>query len=100
MHNTIILRKGTAMWTKNEMKRKFFEGCTVFGADAEPDEIERWSVELNGMKEAANELQKYKCSYYDRGDLCFIEEYALEICECDADGEFVCGSDYIFAEKE
>lgn len=33
-------------------------------------------------------------------ELTYIDEWALEYCECDEDGEFVEGSDYDMADEE
>ena len=95
--NTIILLKGDARLTKNEYK-KFIVGDTIYGDDSNPTELKRWGIEQKA--EALVELQKYKCSYCKDNQLWDIEEYALEFCACDEDGEFVEGSDYEFAETE
>lgn len=93
MYNTIILKKGFARLTKNEMK-KFEKGDTICGIDREPEELNRWSIDQE--EEAKAELEKYRCSYGEE----VIEEYALEYCECDEDGEFLKGSDYELAKEK
>ena len=95
--NTIILQKGYARLTKNEYKT-FSEGDTIYGNDSCPTELKRWDISQKA--EALAELQKYKCSYVEDGQLFDVEEYALEFCACDEDGEFVEGSDYEFAKTE
>lgn len=92
--NTIILWHGTREYVNN-----FEEGDTIFGLCADPEEIKRWNIK--DEKQALEELKKCRCSYSTgRYDGYCIEEYALEFCECDEYGDFVEGSDYIFAEKE
>lgn len=61
-------------------------------------ELKRWDI--TQAEEAKAELAKYNCSYSKGIALYYIEEYALEYCECDEDGEFVQGSDYDFAEEK
>lgn len=95
--NTIILQKGDGIYTRNEYK-KFIAGDTIYGDDSNPTELKRWGIEQK--KEALAELQKYKCSYRKDNQLFDVEEYALEFCVCDDDGEFIEGSDYEFAKTE
>lgn len=95
MINTIILKKGYARLTHSEYE-KFEKGDTIFGLNSEPEELKRWSIE--DKEEAEKELAKYKCSY-SGGNVWDIEEYALEYCECDENGEFVQGSDFDLADE-
>lgn len=96
MFNTIILRHGYARLTDSEYK-KFETGDTIWGDNSNPEEIRRWDI---GQKEEARkELAKYRCEY-SKNYLHDIEEYALEYCECDEDGEFLEGSDYDLAEEK
>lgn len=95
MYNTIILKRGYARLTGNEHKR-FQKGDTIYGVDSNPEELQRWVIE--DEEEAKKVLAGYKCSY-DGGNVWDIEEYALEYCECDEDGEFIQGSDYELAEE-
>lgn len=96
MFNTIILLKGSALLTKKEYE-KFSKGDTIWGDGSNPDEINRWNISDN--ETAKEELKKYSCSYNKGTESYSIEEYALEYCECDEDGEFIQGSDYDLAEK-
>ncbi len=96
MNNTIILKKGYARLTNNEYKG-FSKGDTIWGVDRDPEEVKRWSIE--DKEEAEKELAKYRCTY-SGGNVWDIEEYALEYCECDEEGEFIEGSDYSLAEEE
>lgn len=111
--NTIILWHGFETLTSIEfehdiLNNKFHKGRTIWGVDSFPNELKRWDI--SEKEEALKELAKYKCSYtgyydcyYNRnfsGNLCYIEEYALEYCGCDVDGDFICGSDYDLAEDE
>ena len=98
-YNTIILLWNKASLTRQEWK-KFEEGDLILGIDVNPTELKRWSIEQEA--EAKAELAKYKCSYVTDSNpsLVFIEEYALEYCLTDDDGEFIEGSDLVFANKE
>lgn len=97
MFNTIILKKGFASLTKSEAK-KFRKGDLICGENRDPEELDRWPIEEE--QQAKEALARYKCSYCDSHTcLTNIEEYALEYCECDEDGEFIQGSDYEFAEE-
>lgn len=98
-YNTIILLGNKASLTKAEW-RKFNEGDLILGVDIDPDELGRWNIEQEA--EAKAELAKYKCSYVTDSNpsLVFVEEYALEYCLTDEDGEFIEGSDLVFANKE
>lgn len=98
MNNTIRLLKGEAELTKREFEA-FTKGDTIWGADREPEELKRWSIEQE--QEAKEELKKYCCTYNRYNEnLTDIEEYALEYFEADEDGEFISGSDYDLAEEK
>lgn len=98
MNNTIILKHCEIRLTREEFKG-FKKGNTICGEDDYPvEELKRWSTE--DQPEAIEELSKYRCKYTEEGSLYNIEEYALEYCECDEDGEFIQGSDFDFAEEE
>lgn len=94
MFNTIILKKGYARLTDKEYKG-FSKGDTIWGVDRDPEELKSWGIE--GEEQAKKELAKYKCTY-SGGNFWDIEEYALEYCECNEDGEFIQGSDFELAE--
>lgn len=96
MNNTIILKKGKEILTSNEYKN-FEKGDTIFGSDSVPEELKRWHIQQES--EALKELSKYNCKY-DFATLqkaYYITEYALEYCECDENGEFLQGSDFVLA---
>ena len=96
MNNTIILKKGYARLTDSEYEN-FTKGDTISGNDSNPEELKRWSIDHE--EEAKEELKKYNCTY--KNDYGWnIEEYALEYCECDEEGEFVVGSDYEMATEK
>lgn len=97
MENTIILWKNEERLTPEEWK-KFKKGDTIWGNDETPEEVRRWNIK--DAEEAKKELNLHKCSYERDGALYNVTEYALEYCECDEDGNFVCGSDYDLAEEE
>lgn len=97
MKNTILLMRGFAELTVNEYK-KFKKYDTLMGNDSNPEELKRWKLTPEGETEAKKELSKYHCKYKRINQIIYIEEYALEYCNCDEDGEFIEGSDYDFAE--
>lgn len=97
MNNTIILLKGTATLTNEELK-KFNKGDLIWGENITTEELKRWSIEEEA--DAKKELAKHKCSYSRYNEyLTNIEEYALEYCEYDEDGDFSSGSDFELAEE-
>lgn len=94
--NTIRLLKGEGQYTEKEYKN-FTAGDAIYGDNTNPIELARWNITNKAEAEAA--LAKYKCEY-DYGELqntYYVTEYALEYCDTDEDGEFVDGSDYLFA---
>lgn len=94
MQNTIILVKGYARLNSSEHK-DFRPGDTIWEEGSNPEEIERWSI--TDEDAAIEALAGYRCRYA-QGQPWEIEEYALEYCECDDNGDFVSGSDYRLAE--
>lgn len=97
MNNTIILLKGEAGLTNATEMKHFEKGDTIWGIDSTPEELRRWNIDQK--EEAKEELAKYHCAYRSNGHMTWIDEYALEYCECDEDGEFMQGSDYELAEE-
>lgn len=101
MNNTIILKHCEIRLTRTEFK-SFKKGETILGStdgcDYPVEELKRWSIE--DQTKAIEELSKYRCKYTEDGSLYNIEEYALEYCECDENGEFIQGSDFDLAEEE
>lgn len=97
MNNTIRLLKGEAELTKREFET-FTKGDSIWGADREPEELKRWSIEQ--AEEARAEFAKYKSIYQKNTEDYSIEEYALEYFEADEEGKFVSGSDYDLAEEK
>ena len=96
MYNTIILKKGFARLTNREMEN-FEKGNTIWGIDSEPVEVKRWNIE--DEDDAKEELEKYRCAYRECTGYVDIEEYAIEYCSCDEDGEFTEGSNFDLAEE-
>lgn len=95
---TIILLHGYSVFTWQEYK-KFTEGDLIYGENENPEEIARWSIE--DEQAAIKELNKYKCSYeHNSSGTYTVNEYALEYCVTDEEGEFIEGSDFTFAEKK
>lgn len=92
--NTIILRHSERRLTNEEFK-KFKKGDLIYGVDSDAEELKRWPMADENA--AIEELNKYNCSYKKDGCLYNVEEYALEYCNCDEDGEFLTGSDFDFA---
>ena len=74
------------------------EGDCICGENASPEELKRWTGDQYDLAKA--ELAKYSCSYRKSGGYMFADEYALEYCNTDEDGEFLDGSDLDLAEKE
>nr|DAR30122.1 MAG TPA: hypothetical protein [Caudoviricetes sp.] len=97
MNNTIILLKGKLAYSVSEYK-EFSKGDTIWGDTSNPEELRRWDIRQ--IEEAKAELAKYNCSYTRATALYWVEEYALEYCECDEDGEFVQGSDFDLAKEK
>ena len=99
MHNTILLLKGEETILKKDFKN-FNPGDTIFGNNAEPIELARWVVE--DEEEAKAALAEHYCtiSYGELQKSYFVEEYALEYCTYNEDGDFVEGSDYDLAESK
>lgn len=96
MWNTIILLKGTLKTSLSYFK-DFEYGDTIYGLNSEPEELARFSI---GEKDKAlKELSKHKCTYAKGAEIVYIEEYALQYCNCDEDGDLICGSDYDLAEN-
>lgn len=96
--NTIKLLRGEDR-VENKKYKDFVKGDTIWGADSEPEELKRWSIE--DKEQAKEELAKYRCFYDSNGwgTLVIVEEFALEYCECDEEGEFVEGSNFELAEE-
>ena len=90
-------KHGDAVLSKMEMK-KFKKGDTVINDWADATEVKRWK--MSEKDEAIAELASKKCTYKKGIELTYIDEWALEYCECDEDGEFVEGSDYDMADEE
>lgn len=95
--NTIRLLKGYATLTRKEYGY-FEKGDTISGLDSNPVEVARFDI--SEESKALEELRKHHCEYRRGLEDYFIEEYALEYCACDSDGDFLEGSDYEFAEEE
>lgn len=92
--NTIrLLEKFEWIDTYSDFKQ-FKRGDAILRENSCVDEIKRWSIEQK--EEAKAELAKYKCEYTRH----YVREYALEYFRSDDDGEFLCGSDYDFAEAD
>ena len=92
MMNTIRLLHNDAILTKTELK-KFKKGDLIWGDDQNPELLKTWPIE--DEDDALEELKRHSCSY----DNNMIEEWALEYCETNEDGEFIEGSDFKFAKE-
>lgn len=94
MNNTIILRHGFG-----EIADK---GDTIWGIDSDAQEVKRWIASDEAV--ARDELNRHKCQYHEESTfhgfkVLQADEWALEFCECDENGDFVQGSDYELAEE-
>ena len=102
MFNTIILHHGETECSERNWLMRVQPGDSIWGVDSDAKEIKRWPIDKKD--EALAELAKYRCKYTPvRGFSCRLielDEYALEYCECDDDGEFITGSDFVLAEEE
>lgn len=94
MHNTIILKSWQRTFTPTMYAQ--FEPFDLIGSLVEPTEIGRWNIEEE--QEALKELSNFKCTYWKAKELYYVEEFALEYCNCNEDGEIIEGSDYLIAE--
>ena len=97
-YNTIILVHGSLNCPRRDWLRKVNPGDSIYGIDNNRKEIMRWSIDQE--PNAKKELAKYKCTYAKTGNTIWADEYALEFCECDEDGEFIQGADFELAETE
>lgn len=93
MNNTIILRHGFGEITA--------KGDTIWGIDSDSQEIKRWDISDEAA--ARQELSHHRCQYreeitFNGSKVLQADEWALEFCECDEDGDFTQGSDYDLAE--
>lgn len=94
--NTIRLLHGDERLTNYEFK-EYAEHDAIWGNDRDPEEVMRWPIDQEDLAKA--ELAKHLCTYSRGVSLHFIEEWALEYFEAGEDGEFVEGSDFIFADN-
>lgn len=90
--NTIILRHG-----RSEITNK---GESIFGVDSDAQEVKRWPIEQKA--DALAELAEHRCTYRELttfigSTVLQADEWALEFCACDEDGDYVGGSDYELA---
>lgn len=94
--NTIILRKGESNMPTKMFESSFEKGDTIWGVDSDSVELMRFGIGQKG--DAMKQLAEHKCSYLSSCGTTWIEEYALEFCECDEDGDFIQGSDFELAD--
>lgn len=94
MNNTIILVHGISEITE--------KGDSICGIDNCAEEIKRWDI--SAKAEAMEELSKHRCTYREMSTFAGktvvqADEWALQFCECDEDGEYIDGADYELAEE-
>lgn len=94
--STIRLIHGELTLTNAEFK-EFEKGDAVWGCDTDPDIVKTWDI--SQKDEAKAELAKHRCKYSRSDQLHFIDEWALDYCLCDEEGEFLSGSDFDLAEE-
>lgn len=97
-YNTIRLIHGSLNCPRHIWLKKVNPGDSILECDHWCEEVMRWSIEQEAA--AQKELSRRKCTYFRIGDTVYADEYALEYCECDEDGEFIEGSDYELATQE
>lgn len=95
MYNTIRLLHNRVNMTTNEYK-EFEHGDTIFGV-GNPEVLAKWVID--DIDDAKEELERHYCSAIGGDKYTEVEEYALEYCDMDENGEFECGSDYDLAES-
>lgn len=96
MYNTIRLLHNKVSMTAREYK-EFEHGDTLFGVDRNPEVLAKWVID--DIEDAKKELERHYCSAIKGVSIIDVEEYALEYCDTDENGEFECGSDYDLAES-
>ena len=98
MNNTIRLVYGSGNCPMRHWMKDVQPGDAIFGIDNDAEVLKTWSISDETAAKA--ELANLRCTYQELGGTMFYSEYALEYCECDDDGEFICGSDFWLAEHE
>lgn len=96
-YNTIILYGKRTCLTKYELNN-FIKGDLIWGDNATPDELNRWTADYK--QEAEAELAKMRCWYSISYPLSVVHEYALEYITLDSDGEFVSLFDHELAKQD
>lgn len=105
--NTVRLIKGKKT-IPNRYISSYEEGDAILGIDAEMEVIKTWRIndyivsydDYKAMfEEAKKELEKLSNIYNRMCELTEIVEYAIEVCNCDMDGDFVEGSDFTFCQN-
>ena len=96
MYNTVRLLHNEVRMSADKYE-SFEHGDTIFGIDQDPEVLAKWDID--DIEDAKMELEKFYCSSNSNGVIVDVEEYALEYCDTDENGEFVEGSDYDFAKS-
>lgn len=98
--NTIRLLHGSGYVTRRELA-KMTQYDTIWGDGNDPDIVKTWPIDQ--IAEARAELAKHCCEYgrlYDHKDAVSIDEWCIEICECDEDGDVIISGDFEMAPGE
>ncbi len=93
--NTIrLLHADDRIYTGSE---EYTPGAAIWGLDNDPEIVKVWGIDQ--MEEAQQELALHRCThtYHAPGKYHYVEEWALEICICNEEGEVEEGSDYWLA---
>lgn len=95
MYNTIILLHGTGEITE--------KGDAIFGIDSNAREIRRWPISQKSDALAA--LAQHHCRYhmtrtFTGSTVVQADEWAIQYCECDDDGDYIDGADYDLAAEQ
>ena len=97
-HNYNAIRLLHAVSTFSTRTKEYTPGEAIWGVDNAPEIVKVWGIDQK--EEAQQELELYCCTdYYSYLGYHYhdVEEWALEICEIDEEGEWLAGSDYWLA---
>lgn len=93
--NTITLIHAFSNYSANDVRRG---RVSLVDCLCDPTEVKRWSITDEDAARA--ELAKHKSSFSHKNGTVWVDAWALEFFEADEDGEFLEGSDMVFAEPE
>lgn len=98
--NTIRLLHGTSHSTRRELAN-MTQYDTIWGDGSDPEVVKTWPIDQ--IAAARAELVKHACTYgelHDHTQAVSIDEWCIEICECDEDGDVIMSGDFEMAPGE